>query len=123
MGTYDSEVNNAYTMISEKGGVARIVQPDTKGTYSPVSDSYSASSTGSSFTTYAVKADYEEKYVDGTVIAHGDCKFLVPAKNADFTPVQGDKIVFGSVYWDIKHINILDPAGNQEILYTLQGRS
>lgn len=122
MGKYDTEVDDAYNDIKDAGGTAKIVQPDTQGTYNPVTDTYSGSTTGASFSTYAVRFEYIEDQIDGNVIQKGDCEFYVPAKNSDFTPTQDHTLIFSNARWEIKNVDILDPDGSQEIMYTIQGR-
>lgn len=122
MGTYDSEVDSCYDSIEEAGGVITIQQPNAPGTYNPATGGFTGGSSGNSFSSYALKQNYEEKFIDGSIIKRGDCEFMVPSKGFTFDPEQGDVLTMNEVEWDILHVNPFDPSGEQVIFWNMQGR-
>ncbi len=71
----------------------------------------------------AVFLNFELKEVDNTLVQRGDQKCLMAAESiSGILPNTQDRIVDGSINWEIVNVNTLKP-GEQEILYELQVRA
>lgn len=105
------------TRLLERFGAAATLKRQTAGAYDP-STGTSAVTTTSLSTTAAV-FDYDQKYIDGTLIKQGDKRALIaPA----YAPVQGDIFAWASKDWTIVAVEAIAPASTA-VLYdcTIRG--
>lgn len=75
-------------------------------------------------TVKGVFLDYDQKYVDGTVIQTGDQRVYLPAADTAgnaITPEPEGQVLRGTVVWKIINIKPLNPNG-QSIMFELQVR-
>jgi hypothetical protein len=47
------------------------------------------------------------RLIDGDVVQEGDVSVVLPAKDLDFTPENGDKVTIDSVVWKVVYIDSL----------------
>lgn len=70
----------------------------------------------------AVFLDYNQKWVDGTVIQQGDRRVLMPGADVSEPSRLSGQIIRGSgETWNIENVKPLDPNG-QIIIYDIQVR-
>lgn len=68
-----------------------------------------------------VFVNYEQKFIDGTVIQQGDQKVIISASAEKIAPNVAGHIMRGSEKWNIKNIKPLNPGGTV-IIYVAQVR-
>lgn len=126
MGELDWAVKLAKDLIDKYGqqvalrNIARSAAPDPTKPHRP------GPATAVDSTADAVFLDYEQKYIDGTVIQYGDQRVYMPSTAADkvtpITPVIDALIIRGSEKpWKIIRVAPLNPNG-QQIVYDIQVR-
>ena len=121
MADYTSQVLNTYNMIKKKGAAITITRTSfVPGDYDATTDTDSAA-TASTEGTYAVKVNYSQVAIDGTMIQIGDVLFLIPAYDLDDDIDIDDKLTFGSEDYSVVNSKAVDPNGTA-ILYKVQAR-
>lgn len=124
MARFDSAIALAKRLIAKNGQDVTLrgftatagsdpAKPWKPGTNTPVNQ-----------TVKAVFLDYEQKYVDGTVIQMGDQKVYMPSADtsgAAIAPEREGLVIRGSETWKIITIKPLNPNG-QAIMFELQVR-
>jgi len=69
----------------------------------------------------AVFLDYEQKYIDGTLIQAGDQRVFMPASGLNTYPQRESIISRGGDLWKVVNVSPLNPNG-QNIMFELQVR-
>jgi hypothetical protein len=106
-------------LLTEFGATATMTR-NTAGTYD-TSDGTTAAPTTTVQTVTAAVFDYEQKYLDGTLILAGDKQaFLSPAGIT--APLQGDVLTWQGTDYTVIAVKPLSPAG-VPLLFELQVRS
>lgn len=124
MAGYDSVIALAKRLITKKGqevalrGFTTGTAPDPAKPWEPGANSVSDQ------TVSAVFLDYEQKYVDGTMIRTGDQIVYMPSTDVldvAIAPQVDGLVLRGAEVWEIVNSRPLNPAG-QPIMYVLQVR-
>ena len=110
-------------MLAKHGMTITLKQPN-KGTFDAEAGQYTGGSADTETQVAAVKMDYAQKLVDGSMIQRGDVKFIVSPKNITSAPKPGeDTLVAGGIeYQIIPPVRTLDPAGTP-LYYEIQARA
>ena len=109
---YDEDVASAKELIAEFGKVFQLSR-ETDGVFDPVSGHTTGTIT-EYFNLTAVRLNYKNKDVDGSLIKNGDVMFLADATTE---PQNGD-VIDGYVVVDFKTLQPADTV----ILYKIQAR-
>lgn len=97
-------------------GSAGTLRRTTAGAYNPATGTSAVTVT--ELETVAVVFDYEQKYIDGTLIKQGDkLAYLDPS----FAPAQGDEFTWQGVTYQVVSYKATSPAG-VPVLYEAQLR-
>lgn len=102
----------------QEDGFAVTLRRQTAGTYNPVTGEFSGEST----TDYAAQAlissqnmsqtgNTGERYFNGTLIQTGDKILMLAASGLSVTPAPGDRLIIGSVAWQIVTLITVEPGG------------
>ena len=87
-------------------------------TFSAATGSYSGG-TSTTFSSKAVRFDYDAREIDGEQVQRGDVRLVVEAANG--APLINDNCAFDSVSYRVMSIKTLSPAGT-DLYYELQLR-
>lgn len=68
-----------------------------------------------------VFVNYEQKFIDGTVIQQGDQKVIISAPSGLFKPNIAGHIMRGQEKWNIKNMRPVNPGGTV-VIYIAQVR-
>lgn len=116
---YSSMGVTADELITEFGAPATLTRPADPA-YNPATGKTVQASPLVQATT-AVVIDYEQKYVDGTLIRAGDKQCFLTPKGI-VPPRQGDVLAWQGVNYKVIGVTPIAPAG-VNVLYELQLRS
>lgn len=116
---YGMVVRTAQRLIKRFGGLINIVVTNI----TPATEGWKPGTAGEPtiIETDGVFLNYEEKFIDGTVIKRGDQKVLFSAQDIAFPPEVSGTITRGTEKWNIKSIKPLNPGGTV-IIYSAQVR-
>lgn len=124
MGEYDSAIALARRLIKKKGavvtlrGFSRAPDPSDDEPWNPSPNDPQDAEVD------AVFLDFEQKYIDGSVILFGDQQVYMPAFDTSgdpLTPEAEGVVIRGGETWKIIAVKPLNPAGDP-VMYTLQVR-
>lgn len=105
-------------LLREFGAPATLTRP-ADGTYNPATGTTSQPEPIVT-SLIAVVFDYEQKFIDGTLIRAGDKNAFLPAIGVDL-PLQGDVLNWQGTEYKVIACTPLAPAG-VDLLYELQVR-
>ncbi len=115
---YGQVVKSAQRLIKRFGSVISIVTtsiaPATQG-WKP------GNPTPTTVITDGVFVQYEQKFIDGTVVQQGDQKVLFSAVGLTLPPQVSGHIMRGAEKWSIRSLKPLNPGGTI-IIYVAQVR-
>lgn len=117
MSTFDY-ANTAATALRllQRFGASATIKRETAGAYDPATGSNTVTTTN--LITTACVFDYDQKYIDGTLILMGDKRaYLAPAQ----VPKQGDKLTWQAKDYTVESVKAIAPAGTA-VLYEAQIR-
>lgn len=116
---YGMVVKTAQRLIKRFGGSINIVVTNI----TPAAQGWKPGTTAAPtiIETDGVFLNYEQKFVDGTVIKQGDQKVLFSAVGVEFPPEVSGYIIRKTEKWNIKSIRPLNPGGTV-IIYSAQVR-
>lgn len=124
MARFDSAIALAKRLIAKNGqdvtlrSFTTAAPPDSSKPWKP------GGNTPSDATVKAVFLDYEQKYVDETLIKTGDQKVYMPSTDtagSAIAPEEEGQVLRSSEIWKIVKIKPLNPNG-QTIMFELQVR-
>jgi len=126
MARFDSAIALAKRLIAKNGETATLRSFTAAATPDPAKPWEPGANSAVDQTVYGVFLDYEQKYIDGTVVMSGDQKMFMPSTTSAggaLTPepdVDG-LILRGTDEWKIIDAKPLNPNG-QTIMFELQVR-
>lgn len=104
------------TRLLTRFGAAATLKRQVAGAYDPETGSDTVTET--SLATTAVVFAYDQKYIDGTLVLHGDQRgYLAPA----VVPKQGDLLTWQGVDLSVVAVKPVSPAGTP-VLFECQLR-
>lgn len=109
-GFYPDLRQMAHELLTEFGAAATLINPatGTGGTYNASTGLFTPTAPTTLSVTAAV-FDYDQRYIDGTLIRSGDKRCLVSAIGAG-TPMQGGTFQWGGKNYAIISVRPLAPA-------------
>lgn len=124
MARFDSAIALAKRLIAKNGQDVTLRSFTATAPADPAKPWKPGGNTPVNATVKAVFLDYEQKYVDGTVIQMGDQKVYMPSydtSNNLIAPEREGQVLRGAEVWKIVNIKPLNPNG-QAIMFELQVR-
>lgn len=97
-------------------GASATLKRTSAGAYNPALGT--SAETQTSLTTTACVFDYDQKYIDGTLVLAGDKYAFLSSEQM---PKQGDVLAWQSVDYTVKAVRHVAPAGTA-VLYEVQLR-
>ncbi len=116
---YGKLVQTAKRLIARFGGPISIVATNTAA--NPTQGWKAGTAAPATQDAKGVFVNYEQKFVDGTVIRQGDQKVLISAADLTFAPNFVGYIQRGTEKWNVVKIEPLNP-GDTMIIYKVQVR-
>lgn len=112
---YAKTAATAHRLLLNFGSTAKL-RRQTAGAYNPSTGT--AAITTTEFDTVAVVFDYDQKYIDGTLVKQGDKQaYLDPS----YAPAQGDEFTWQGTKYQVVSYKAISPAG-VPVLYEAQLR-
>lgn len=125
MGQFDWAVSLAKRLIKQDGQVVTLRNLSRAAAPDPTKPHRPGVATPLDRSVDAVFLDYEQKYIDGTVIQMGDQRVYMPSTATDgvtpVTPNPDGVIIRGSETWKVIKVRPLNPNG-QQIFWDVQVR-
>ena len=118
MGAFDSSIIVAKSLITRFG------QTVTLQTFASVAGANPWDAPNITKTEQSIEAvflDYEQKYIDGTLIQAGDQRVIMPASGLSTYPQRESIISRCGDLWKVVNVSPLNPNG-QNIMFELQVR-
>lgn len=123
MTDYTKAAARADASLRRKGGVV-VLRRELPGEYDPENGGPGAGST-TEYTGTAVKLNYSQDDIDGTLIKQGDQQLLLSPLQRDGAPmplpVSGDLVLIGAKIYSVQSVVDLQPT-DTSLLFTLQLR-
>jgi hypothetical protein len=111
-------VLNAFKALPDGIGGTVTCTRTVPGTYTPGTGERTAD-TIQSFTTECALVPPKTEWADGAARRPAyEAVLLVPAQLATFRPVVDDYVTVNGAKWRIVAVDVLDPTGTQNVLYT-----
>lgn len=117
MVSYAALASTASQLLTSFGADA-VLSRTSGATFNAATGAYSGGSS-STFTSKAVRFDYEAREIDGEQVQRGDVRLVVEAANGE--PLIDDNCLFDSVSYRVMSVSTLSPAGT-DLYYELQLR-
>lgn len=115
---YGQVVKTAQRLIKRFGSEINIVVTNTI----PAAQGWKAGTPAPiTVTVDGVFVNYEQKFIDGTVIQQGDQKVIISAPDSTFKPNVAGHIMRGDEKWNIRNIRPVNPGGTI-VIYIAQVR-
>ena len=115
---YSNTAKTADRLLTRFGSAATLSR-NSPGTYDPATGIAMPNSSGSTVTVAVI--DYDQKFIDGTLIRQGDKEGYMSALGVS-VPLAGDVLTWAGVYCSVIACKSLSPSG-LDVLYTLQLRT
>ena len=117
MVSYTSLASTASQLLTSFGADA-VISRTSGASFNAATGTYSGGS-ASSFTSKAVRFDYQAREIDGELIQRGDVRLVVETANGE--PLIDDNCLFDSISYRVMAVETLSPSGT-DLYYELQLR-
>lgn len=115
---YAQMKQTTFALIKGNGSIC-FVKRAVKKVYDKQTHSYNYDSIVSDG--YAVRKNYDERYINGSTILSGDVQFVFVTENKE-KPKTDDLICFGSEEYKVIDVQTVSPDGNTVLNYLIQAR-